>query len=185
MKPDFPFCQPHPFGSRYEQQQGGYLPGYSSGLGAGGNGPNLYSACETSGHPSETSLPPKVSLPGIDPALGACPVWGHLFPFSMPWRNPLEFPSAWIPLPNTCVCAVSLVTQSRPTLSDPMDCSPPGSSVHGILQARILEWVVIPVSRGSSRRPRDRTQVPCVVGGFCTAEPPVPVERNGNNLHCP
>ena len=37
-----------------------------------------------------------------------------------------------------------LVTQSCPTLCNPMNCSPPGSSVHGILQARILEWVVIP-----------------------------------------
>ena len=45
-----------------------------------------------------------------------------------------------------------------PTLSDPMDCSPPGSSAHGILQSRILEWVVISFSRGSSP-PRDRTQV--------------------------
>ena len=36
------------------------------------------------------------------------------------------------------------------TLCDPMDCSPPGSSVHGILQARILEWVAMPTSRGSS-----------------------------------
>ena len=43
-----------------------------------------------------------------------------------------------------------LVAQSCPTLCDPMDCSPPGSSVHGILQARILEWVAIPFSRGSS-----------------------------------
>ena len=43
-----------------------------------------------------------------------------------------------------------LVTQSCPTLCDPMDCSPPDSSVHGILQARILEWVAIPFSRGSS-----------------------------------
>ena len=44
-----------------------------------------------------------------------------------------------------------LVSQSCPILSDSMDCSPPGSSVHGILQARILEWEVIPFSRGSSR----------------------------------
>ena len=43
-----------------------------------------------------------------------------------------------------------LVTQSCPTLCDPMDCSLPGSSVHGILQARILEWVVVPSSRVSS-----------------------------------
>ena len=43
-----------------------------------------------------------------------------------------------------------LVTQSCPTLCDPMDCSPPGSSVHGILQARTLEWVAILFSRGFS-----------------------------------
>ena len=44
-----------------------------------------------------------------------------------------------------------LVSQSCLTLFDPMDCSPPGSSVHGILQARILEWVAISISRGSSQ----------------------------------
>ena len=49
----------------------------------------------------------------------------------------------------------------------PMDCSSPGSSVHGILQARILEWVVIPFSRGSSR-PRDQDQVSCTAGRFST-----------------
>ena len=43
-----------------------------------------------------------------------------------------------------------LVTQSYPTLCNPMDCSLPGSSVHGILQARILEGVAIPLSRGFS-----------------------------------
>ena len=48
-----------------------------------------------------------------------------------------------------------LVTQSCPTLCDPMDCSLPGSSVHGILQARILEWVAFLFSRGSSQQPRD------------------------------
>ena len=47
-----------------------------------------------------------------------------------------------------CMCAKSL--QSCPTLCDPMDCSLPGSSVHGILQASILEWVAMPSSRGSS-----------------------------------
>ena len=45
---------------------------------------------------------------------------------------------------------LSLVTQLYPTLCKPMDCSPPGSSVHGIFQARILEWVDISFSRGSS-----------------------------------
>ena len=43
-----------------------------------------------------------------------------------------------------------LVAQSCPTPCDPKDCSPPDSSVHGILQARILEWVAIPIFRGSS-----------------------------------
>ena len=51
--------------------------------------------------------------------------------------------------------------QSCSTLCDPMDCSSPGSCVHGILQARIPEWVVISFSRGSSQ-PRDRTWVSCV-----------------------
>ena len=53
--------------------------------------------------------------------------------------------------------------QSCPTLCDPMDCNPPGSSVHGILQARILEWVARPSSRGSSQ-PRDQTCVSCIAG---------------------
>ena len=48
-----------------------------------------------------------------------------------------------------CYIVKVLVTQSCLTLCDPMDCSLPGSSVHGILQARILEWVAIPFSRGS------------------------------------
>ena len=60
-----------------------------------------------------------------------------------------------------------LVTQLYPTLYDPVNCSPPGSSVHGILQALILEWVAIPFSRGSSW-PRDQTQVSCIAGRFFT-----------------
>ena len=59
------------------------------------------------------------------------------------------------------------VTQSCPTLWDPMDCSLPGSAVHEILQARILEWVAIPLSRRSSP-PRDWTQVSCTAGRFFT-----------------
>ena len=55
------------------------------------------------------------------------------------------------------------VAQSCPTLCDPIDCSPPGSSLHWILQARILEWVAISFSRGSSQ-PRDRTQVSHIAG---------------------
>ena len=57
----------------------------------------------------------------------------------------------------------SEVVQSCPTLCDPMDCRLPSSSVHGILQARILEWVAISFSRGSFR-PRDQTRVSHIVG---------------------
>ena len=63
------------------------------------------------------------------------------------------------------------VTQSCPTLCKPMDCSPPGSSVHGIFQARVLEWVAISFSRGSSR-PRDRTWVSCLQADALSSEPP-------------
>ena len=59
--------------------------------------------------------------------------------------------------------------QSCPTLCNPMDHSPPGSSVQGILQARILEWVAMPFSRWSSQ-PRDQTCFSCIAGRFFTAE---------------
>ena len=58
-----------------------------------------------------------------------------------------------------------LVTQLCPALCEPMDRSPPGSSVHGILQARVLEWVAISFSRGSSP-PRDWNWVSCITGRF-------------------
>ena len=59
------------------------------------------------------------------------------------------------------------VTQSCPILCSPMDYGPPGSSVHGILQARMLEWVAIPFSRGSYQ-PRDWTWVSCIAGRLFT-----------------
>ena len=67
-----------------------------------------------------------------------------------------------------CVCAQLL---SSVWLCHPMDCSPPGSSVHGFSQARILKWVAIPFSRGSPRL-RNQTCISCFAGGFFTAEPP-------------
>ena len=65
-----------------------------------------------------------------------------------------------------CSCACSVV-QSCPTLCDPMDHSLPGSSVSGILQARILEWVAIS-SFGGSSRPRDWTLISCISCISCT-----------------
>ena len=62
-----------------------------------------------------------------------------------------------------------LVAQLCLTLCDPMDYSPPGFSVHGIFQSKILERVAMPSSRGSSQ-PRDTTQVFCIAGRFFTTE---------------
>ena len=76
--------------------------------------------------------------------------------------------------PATHMCMHTKLLQSCPTLCDPIDYSPPGSSVHGILQARILEWVATSSSKGSSQ-PRDRTWVSCdscVAGRFFSTEPP-------------
>ena len=66
-------------------------------------------------------------------------------------------------LESITVCV--LVTQSCMILWDHVVCSPPGSCVHGIFQARLLEWVAIPFSRGSFL-PRDQTQVSCIAGRF-------------------
>ena len=79
---------------------------------------------------------------------------------------------------NTCSCLVlpsplieSEVTQLCPSLCDPLDCSLPGFSVHGIFQTRILEWVAISFSRRSSW-PRDWTHLSCIAGRLFTIEPP-------------
>ena len=64
------------------------------------------------------------------------------------------------------MCSYAQLLQLGQTLCDPMDYSPPGSSVPGILQVKILEWVAMPYSRGSSQS-RDQTCVPCMAGGFC------------------
>ena len=69
-------------------------------------------------------------------------------------------------------CCVLVHAESCPILWDSIDCSPPGSSVRGISQARILQWP-FPFSRGSSQ-PREQTCVscvPCIAGRFCTTEP--------------
>ena len=96
-------------------------------------------------------------------SLHLCSFMGDLGLIRIPVWTPPSVPTWSVPhspaLPgDPIVHAKSL--QSCPTLCDPTDCSPPGSSVHGILQARILEWVAMPSSRGSSR-PRDRTPVSC------------------------
>ena len=67
---------------------------------------------------------------------------------------------------NMCACSVA---QLCSTLCNPMDCNPPGSSVHGIFQARILDWVAMPSFRISSP-PRNQTRVSCVSCISCTGK---------------
>ena len=62
-------------------------------------------------------------------------------------------------------CVSAQLFHLCPILCDPVDSSPPGFSVHGVPQARILQWVAVPFSRGSSQ-PRDRIWVSCIAGGF-------------------
>ena len=71
-----------------------------------------------------------------------------------------------------------LVAQSCPTLRDPMDCRPPSSSVHGILQARKLEWVALPFSMRLYQS-RDQTFISYIAGGFFTSELPGKTEESG------
>ena len=92
------------------------------------------------------------------------PYWGSLSPLLFLMGKALELMSSmglWSQKVKV------LGAQSCLTLWDPTDCSPSGSSVHGILQTRILEWAVISFSRRSSR-PRDQTQVSCIACGFFT-----------------
>ena len=80
-----------------------------------------------------------------------------------------------------------LAAQSCPTLRNPRDCSPPGSSVHGIFQARTLERVAISFSWGSSQ-PRDRTCSPCgscIAGRIFSTEPPWKVKSQTQFKYSP
>ena len=109
---------------------------------------------------------------------GRCPASWHVPPILLfPCCHPQSQPCKEIIDDAHCLlflCLPSFPQRSRvyvlscPVVSDslwPVDCSPPGSSVHGVRQARILEWVAMPSSRESSQ-PRDRTQVSCIAGGF-------------------
>ena len=95
------------------------------------------------------------------PTLASWTVQGplHLTPLAQVYGH---VPVFWVE-PLWC-----LVSHSRLTLCNPMDCSPPGSSVHGILQASILGWIAMPFFRGSSQ-PRDQTQVSHMAGRFFTS----------------
>ena len=141
--------------------------------------------CLTLWHPRDRS-PPDSPIPGILQArtlewvaISFSNAWkwkvkvkslSHVWLLATPWTAahqaplPMEFARQenWsgLPLPSPFI-AIAKSLQSCPTLCDPMDCSSPGSSVHGILQVRILGWVAVPFSGGSSQ-PRDQTWVSCI-----------------------
>ena len=104
-------------------------------------------SCPTLGDPVDYSMP-------------SFPVLHYLPEFAQTHVIELVMPSNHVILFKTVKAKVA---QSCPTL-----CNPMGSTVHGILQARILEWVAIPFSRGSSQ-PRSPTGVSCITGGFFTS----------------
>ena len=106
---------------------------------------------QISGCSTVASIPMPLPPPSLPPGTYCYSYWAH---------------ASWVPL-CVCVCVFVWVTQSCLTLRDSVDCSPSGSSINGILQGRILEWVAIPVSRGSSQ-PRDQTQVSWIAGRLFT-----------------
>ena len=142
-------------------------------------------SCPTLCDPRNGS-PPGTSVPGILQArtlewvaISFANAWkwkvkvkllSRVWLFVTPWTAEYQAPPSmgfsrqehWsgVPLPSPV-----LVAQSCSTLCNPMDCSPPGSSVHGLLWERILEWGTIPFSSGSFQ-PRDQTRVSCIAGRF-------------------
>ena len=108
---------------------------------------------------SPSGLPGTPSGNGIAPSLYSL----SLFMFVVIFQYTMHF--IHIFYLSLCYC---LASKLCPTLCDLMDCSPPGSSVHGISQARILEWLSISFSRGSSQ-PSNQTWVPCIAGWFFTS----------------
>ena len=96
--------------------------------------------------------------------------------------DPFSGTQGGLNLPSCMHCCCRAVVHSHPTLCAPVDCSPPGSSVHGISQARILEWVAISYSRASSQ-PVDQTHIPRIGRWILNHEPPgKPLAYNGHLL---
>ena len=87
--------------------------------------------------------------------------------FFITWHSSSGFSAFPVSLSHSSILVKVLAAQLCLTLCDPVDCSPPGSPAKGILWARILEWVAMPSSRGSSR-PRDRIRVSSIAGRFFT-----------------
>ena len=156
---------------------------YEQALGVG-DGQGSLACCSSWGH-KESDMTEQLNWLNwtLDPKIYVVfrkPIWRlQVFQCSCHLRNPFDsniWAANYIPKDFHLTIHPSEVAQSCPTLCNPMDCSPPGSSVHGILQARILEWVAISFSRRSSW-PRDRTQVSHIAGRrfnlWATREAPI------------
>ena len=105
--------------------------------------------------------PTRLRRPWDSPGKNTGVVIGHIFLTQRFYSSWIKYPVVKL-LRHRVKWKWSEVAQLSVTLCDPMDCSPPGSSIHGIFQARVLEWGAIAFSRGSSW-PRDRTRVSCIV----------------------
>ena len=97
-------------------------------------------------------VPESRRSPGRDPLLGSKPLMFPLLQVVTGCCRDVDI--QWFCTSFCCFAFSVLLAQSCPTLCNPVDCSWPGSSIHGILQARVLEWVAIPFFRGSSQ-PKD------------------------------
>ena len=120
-----------------------------------------------SGPDRETTRQLFYLLPFVVAIIVQLPSFVHLFvtPVDIPDSSWLRFPCQHRHSVLLWPAYVLLIAQSCLILCNPTDYSLPGSTVHGILQARILEWIAIPFSRGSSLS-RGWTWVSCVAGGF-------------------
>ena len=130
----------------------------------------LYNTRQVSAKVESETVPGNFSYSVLFKSTGLiCPWNGFFNPFMILLYHALFI---W-KMMASCVCVCVCVCVNRSVMSDslpPMDCRPPGSSVHEIFQARILEWVAISFSRGSSW-PRDRTQSPALQT-VSSSEPP-------------
>ena len=113
----------------------------------------LFMGFSRQGYWSGLPCPPPGDLPNRGTELGSPPLQADSLPSEPPGKPIHIYVCVYIhTYIHIYICCS--VTKLCLTLCDPMDCNLPGSSVHGILQARLLEWVVMPSSRGSSQ-PRD------------------------------
>ena len=119
--------------------------------------------------PDSPNRPRQILISSASGNVGGWWLSDELFSWNFPQQKRAVVYKVTPPSPGDCCCCCRLVNKSCLTLCDPTDCSLPGSSVHGISQTKLLEWVAISFSRGSSQS-RDRTHISCLASGFFTTE---------------